>query len=235
MPSLDAENGRAPGPIKAVIFDWDGVLAATMEGNYRAWSEAFAPDCGPIPREAYFLLEGMPALDVARHFLLANGLDPTLAAEVRKRKEEHYLRHCPLILYPSAAVCIARLLAGGISLALVSGAGRGRLSDSGALASLAGFRIIVSGDDVKQGKPHPEPYLKALEGLGLNPQECLVVENAPLGIRAAKLAGIKVVALTTTLPAADLAQADWILGGLEGFMEWLERHGILAGLERKQA
>jgi beta-phosphoglucomutase-like phosphatase (HAD superfamily) len=74
-----------------------------------------------------------------------------------------------------------------------------------------------------------------LAGLDLKPQECLVIENAPLGIRAAKLAGIPVVALTTTLPAADLAEADWILGGLEGLLEWFERHGILAGQERDEA
>jgi beta-phosphoglucomutase len=230
-----AENGPVmpPSGLKGVIFDWDGVLASTMEGNYRAWCEAFAPHGAPIPRNAYFLLEGMAALDVARHFLAENGLDPSHAMDVKMRKEEYFLAHSSLTFYPGAEAFIASILAAGISLALVTGASRTRLQGSGAIAALAGFKVIVSSDDVKNGKPHPESYLKALEGLGLGPDECLVVENAPLGIRAAKQAGLRVMALTTTLPGESLAEADWILDGLGSFREWLGKHRVLGGLERK--
>ena len=76
------------------------------------------------------------------------------------------------------------------------------------------FRVVVAGDQVKQGKPHPESYLKAARLFNLKPEQCLVVENAPLGIESAKRAGMFCVALTTSLPREYLTQADIIVGSL---------------------
>ena len=77
------------------------------------------------------------------------------------------------------------------------------------------FDAVISGDSVKQGKPHPEPYLKAAAVLGLRPRQCLVVENAPLGIESAKKAGMSCVAVTTSLPKEYLKKADIIVNRLE--------------------
>ena len=63
-------------------------------------------------------------------------------------------------------------------------------------------KILVTADDVVNGKPHPEPYLKGAELLGVNPAECLVIEDAPAGIRSAHAGGMKVIGLTSTYPAA---------------------------------
>jgi sugar-phosphatase len=70
---------------------------------------------------------------------------------------------------------------------------------------------MVAADDVINGKPHPEPYLKGAESMGANPEECLVIEDAPAGIRAAHAGGMKVIALASTYPATALAEADWVV------------------------
>jgi sugar-phosphatase len=73
---------------------------------------------------------------------------------------------------------------------------------------------LVSADDVHNGKPHPEPYLKGAELLGVAPEKCVVVEDAPAGVQAAHAAGMRAIALTTTYPRSALADADVIVRDL---------------------
>ena len=75
--------------------------------------------------------------------------------------------------------------------------------------------VLVTADDVRQGKPHPEPYLTAARRLGVPAAECLVVEDAPAGIEAARAAGMRVVGLATTHAPAALARADAVASHLE--------------------
>jgi sugar-phosphatase len=74
---------------------------------------------------------------------------------------------------------------------------------------------MVTADDVTNGKPHPEPYLKGAELLGFNAEECLVIEDAPAGIRAAHAGGMKVIGLTSTYPASALSEADLVVSSLD--------------------
>ena len=73
--------------------------------------------------------------------------------------------------------------------------------------------VIITSTDVTNGKPHPEPYLKGAEKLGLRGDECVVIEDAPAGIRAGKAAGAKVIAVKTTMTEKELRQADpdWVV------------------------
>lgn len=75
-------------------------------------------------------------------------------------------------------------------------------------------QVLVTADDVEHGKPHPEPYLKGAEGLRFKPADCLVIEDAPAGIRAARAAGMKVIGLASTYPASKLVEADAVVTGL---------------------
>ncbi len=72
-------------------------------------------------------------------------------------------------------------------------------------------KAMVTADDVIHGKPHPEPYLKGAEVLGLNPAECVVIEDAPAGIRAAHAAGMKVIGLASTYAPSALSEADAVV------------------------
>ena len=75
--------------------------------------------------------------------------------------------------------------------------------------------VLVTSDDVTNGKPHPEPYLKGAAGLGFDPVDCLVIEDAPAGIEAARAAGMKVIGITSTYRADSLVQADGVVEGLK--------------------
>jgi sugar-phosphatase len=74
---------------------------------------------------------------------------------------------------------------------------------------------MIAADDVANGKPHPEPYLKGAAALAVAPSECLVIEDAPAGIRAAQAGGMKVIALTSTYPASALSEADVVISSLD--------------------
>ncbi len=75
-------------------------------------------------------------------------------------------------------------------------------------------KVLITADDVTQGKPHPEPYLKGAEGLGFKPADCLVIEDAPAGIQSGLSGGMKVIGITSTYAAAKLVHADAVIGKL---------------------
>lgn len=75
--------------------------------------------------------------------------------------------------------------------------------------------VLVTSDDVANGKPHPEPYLKGAERLGYMPADCLVIEDAPAGIQSARAGGFEVLGITSTYAADDLGLADAVIGRLE--------------------
>jgi sugar-phosphatase len=76
--------------------------------------------------------------------------------------------------------------------------------------------VLVTSDDVTNGKPHPEPYWKGAEGLGFPAQECMVIEDAPAGVQAARAAGMKVIGMASTYAASKLAEADAVVQAFAG-------------------
>jgi beta-phosphoglucomutase len=127
-------------------------------------------------------------------------------------------------LVPGMLPLVYDLRGRGYRLALVTGSSRSvvdGVSESVDLRIL--FEAMVTGDQVTHGKPDPEPYRIAAERLNLTPGECLVVENAPMGIRSAKAAGMACVALATTLPPPRLtaAGADRVFADAKALRDWL--------------
>ena len=106
---------------------------------------------------------------------------------------------------------LKNLKAKNVPMAVVTGGNKKRVEATIAEYLDGYFNAFVTIDDVSQGKPHPEPFLKGAEKLNLKPEECIVVENAPLGIKAACAAGTTVIAVKTTLTDEYLSQADYIL------------------------
>lgn len=210
------------GPFDAVIFDFDGVLARTMEDNLRAWQTALKPWIPDLAEDEYLLLEGLPPRRVAETLLGSRGLSLVRLEEIVARKERAYLENHDFALYPGIPELLERLAA-RLPLALVTGAGRIRLESTVGPKLLAEFAVTVSGEDRALPKPSPEPYLKAAAGLGIPPARCLVVENAPLGIRSAKAAGMTVVAVASTLGPAHLGEADHIVGDSLEMAELVDR------------
>ncbi|MDO8461242.1 MAG: HAD family phosphatase [Deltaproteobacteria bacterium] len=199
---------------KALLFDFDGVLGKTMEGNYLAWVYAFDQFGMTIKREDYFSLEGKSPTNVAKTLLAVFGKPENLADELSRLKENHYLSHHSFELYPGVESLIHELKK-TYPLALVTGASRKRLDGSVPTDFLGQFDAIITGETGQEDKPSPEPYLRASAKLGIEPDSCLVIENAPLGIESAKRAGMDCVAICSTLKKEFLGRADKVINTIE--------------------
>lgn len=209
--------------MKAVIFDFDGVLVNTEPLHFRAMHDALVPEGIQITTEDYerdyLAYDDRTALRLA---LEIHG-KPSRAEDVDRvaqRKAEEFDRLIDGVRFFDGARTLIADLSRTVPLAIASGALRGEieriLSAGGILES---FTTIVGADDVRQGKPHPEPYLTALGRLqaqheDLRAADCLVIEDSMAGIAAALAAGMRVVAVGHSYPAAKLSAAHVVLPAL---------------------
>jgi len=206
---------------KAVLFDFDGVLGMTMEDNYHAWNRAFAEYGIDFDKNEYFLLEGLNTKKVAEHFSRNSRVSPEIINNIVILKEKYYVENNNFSLYEGVETTISRLKKGGYLLGLVSGASYVRISATLQKVFLGNFDVVLTGDKVNNCKPHHEPYLNAAKALSMKPSDCVVVENAPLGIESARAAGMYCIAVASTLEKKYLFKADIIINKL------LELEGIL--------
>ena len=195
----------------AFLFDFDGVVADTPHLNFRAWETAFLERSIQISALDYYRMEGNGPRGIARHFCIQHGLDLALEEELAERKHEVMAGLGVPIIYPEIPQLLSLLRDRGVRLALVSGASRLRISNSLPDSLAYFFEKIITSDDVHLTKPNPEPYIKAADALGISPNKSVVVENAPLGIRAAKDGGFFCIAVGTTLSVEELCLADSIV------------------------
>ena len=200
---------------RAVLFDFDGVIADTMAANFRAWRSAFLEFGAEIAPESYYPLEGMSPAKVARTLARLHGLDEPMAAKAAAQKERAFLAGGKCGIFPAVKPLLMGLHAAGKALGLVTGASRMRLDATLVDGIRAFFDVVITADAVKHCKPAPDPFLRAAEELGVDPAMCVVVENAPLGIASAKSAGMKCVAVCSTLGAEFLQEADIVVDDLE--------------------
>jgi mannitol-1-/sugar-/sorbitol-6-phosphatase len=191
----------------AILFDLDGVLldsTASVARQWRKWAELKKIDPEPVMKIAH----GVRALEIIRQ--VAPHLDAE--EEVRRIESLEVDDQDGVSVMPGAAELLASV---PDDRRAVVTSGRRHLA-TGRLqwAKLPVPKIMVPADDVSKGKPDPEPYLKAAELLGMKPSECLVIEDAPAGIRAARAAGMKVIGITSTYPASALQEADAVVKAL---------------------
>lgn len=196
-----------------VLFDFDGVLLKTMEDHHAAWSEIFSGFDLSIGFEELALMEGQSVYSIADQLVQKYSLDVT-GKELADRKNAVYEKSARYVFYDDAIATVDCFVKLGFKTGLVTGAHRERLEHSVDPDFYRHFGTVVTADDVKQRKPHPEPYLTACSKLGSVPGNCLVIENAPLGITAARIAGMYCIALATTLDARHLEKADRILDSI---------------------
>lgn len=208
---------------KAVLFDFDGVLGDTMNENYAAWSHAFEKRGLAVDKREFFAIEGFNTRKIAQHFLEKNGAVNFSWQEIVEEKEIYFIKNCRHSLYPSAFTTLEALTGKYLKkTGVVTGAGLDRLQKTVPSDFLKFFDVIISGDMIKNPKPAPEPYLLAAEKIQLTPEQCVVVENAPMGIKSAKAAGMYCIAITSTLTKEELNEADHILTSLAELIPYLE-------------
>lgn len=193
----DFLNGK-----KAALIDMDGVLYDSMKYHTLAWYK-LAEELGvPTPRDEFYLYEGMTgAATLDRLFMKKydKPCPPEKIEEFYRRKTELFRDMGRMELMPGAAKMLKGLKDAGIRCVLVTGSGQKSLIDQ-INQDYPGIFLpgdMVTGNDVEHGKPHPEPYLRGLKKAGVEAEEAIVIENAPLGVRAGKAAGVFTVAVTT--------------------------------------
>src|SRR5439155_11873466 len=148
-------------------------------------------------KDEVFQNEGRRSKEVIETLAKAHSLrlTPEQFEEMSQKKQKIFFSFGPLPLYPGVPEILAKAKSEGLKLAAVTGTNRPNVEQHlGVLARK--FDAIVTQEDVRLTKPDPEPYLSALHKLGLKASEAIVAENAPLGIRSAKAAGLRVVAIT---------------------------------------
>jgi mannitol-1-/sugar-/sorbitol-6-phosphatase len=192
----------------AVLFDFDGVLVdsnAISERQMRAWAERHRV---PFARIAA-IHHGRPTVETVR--LVAPHLDIEAEARLIERAEADDTEG--LVAFAGAARLLSALPEG--RWAIVTSGTRRLATTRLAHVGLRRPAVLVTADDVQRGKPAPDPYLVAAERLGVAPTRCVVVEDAPAGVAAARAAGARVIAVASTMPPAALADADVVIAGLE--------------------
>jgi mannitol-1-/sugar-/sorbitol-6-phosphatase len=191
---------------KGVLFDLDGVLADSTPAVSRVWT-IWANKYGFDPAETVRRAHGRPSLTTIRELLPQ--ADHDAENSIVEQMEIEDLDD--VIALPGAAQLLHSLPANRWTV--VTSCTRPLAMVRLRAAGLPVPKEIVTSNDIVNGKPHPEPYLKGAELLGLSAADCIVLEDAPAGIRSGKAAGAKVIALQTTERDEFLreAGADWIV------------------------
>ena len=208
-----------------VLFDLDGVLVDSARVVVRTW-HTWARTKGLDAERFTEIAHGRRPAETIR--LIAPDLDAEAEAAELERLE---VNDTDGILQIEGALELLRSLPEGSWTVVTSGSralAAGRMRHVG----LPLPERFVTADDVSNGKPHPEAYLKGAEILGASPKTCVVIEDAPAGVQSAKAAGMRVVAVATTHRAEDLHEADVVLGALSEMRVLTQARDEGTGLKR---
>lgn len=207
---------EVPVAMHAVIFDMDGVIVDSEPYSMRALIEVLREHgIDPTPEDLQRSYGRTIREDFA-HYFRKYGVTADLdAAIVRKHARYCQLAAGQLKPFPGVMALVERLRRHGYRLGLASSGSQAKVELGMHALSINGiFDTIVTGDDVTQSKPHPEIYLLAARRLGVEPAACVVIEDAPAGVQAAKRAGMRCIAVTNSVARAQLLEADLIVDSL---------------------
>lgn len=221
---------------RAALIDMDGVLYDSMKYHTLAWQRMMSELGVECSRDEFYLYEGMTGyatIQLLMNRAFGHGCSREKADELYAIKSRYFKQSGRIEPMPGADRMLRALEARGIRRILVTGSAQSTLLDNidndypGAF--LPGDRITAR--DVVHGKPDPEPYLKALEIAGVSPDKAIVIENAPLGVRAGKAAGVFTAAVTTgPIPREEFIKenADIIFPSMPEFADYLENFNSLS-------
>jgi beta-phosphoglucomutase len=212
--------------IRAVVFDFDGVIANSEPLHFAAFRDVLDQQGVELAKNDYY--DRYLGYDDVGVFRAVNGdrglnwSDDRVAALVRHKalRLEELERHAS-VLFPGAEAAVRRL-AQSLPLAIASGALRAeivRVLEQAGMSQC--FVAVVAAEDSPVSKPAPDPYLRAVEllaralGQSLTPAECVAIEDSQWGLESARAAGLHTVAITHTYPADHLEQADSVIASLD--------------------
>ena len=206
---------------RGVIFDMDGVLVDSGAHHRAAWDALLAEVGVRVENPEFWRLTiGRPAHE-AVVLLLGRELPPDEAMELAGRKRDLYRQFSRrgVLAVPGAETFVSSVARSGMACAVATSASRHDARHVlGALRLAEHFGAVVTAEDVMRGKPDPEVYLRAARELGVPPGECLVFEDAVVGVQAARRAGMRVIGVTTAHSGDELgtAGAERAIANFEG-------------------
>jgi HAD superfamily hydrolase (TIGR01509 family) len=216
--------------IKAVLFDMDGVLYDSMPSHVQAWYETMSQAGVVSSFDDFYLFEGrtgLSTINILFNRTFGRDASPEEVETLYAKKAQRFLE----LEYPEskpmqgALEVLQKVKAFGLQRIIVTGSGQHSLFDK-LDKHYPGFfdkKLMVTAYDVQHGKPHPEPYLMGLKKGNLQPNEALVIENAPLGVESGRAAGIYTIAVNTgPLPDKVLWEAG--ANALYPSMQMLAKH-----------
>lgn len=202
---------------KAVLFDMDGVIVDSEPlhvAAFQATLKMYGHDLSEGQYKQHFAGRTDEAGFKKYFDFVGENVELPI---IMDKKARAYLELATdqLVPYPGVVECIRDLAARKVPLALVTGSLRAEAEVTLKAFGLTDFfKVIVAAEDISQSKPSPEGYLKAASALGFRPVNCIVVEDAPSGVEAAKAAGMRCLAVTTTHTEDELKEATALIGQL---------------------
>lgn len=200
----------------AIIFDMDGTLVDSTDADFFAWQKLFADYGVQLDREQYFSWLGIRSWDLVKNRL---NLEESAIQQALDKKMYYFteeVKHKGIATIPYATEFLEKLnhFEGKIALATSSRRQKMKMvmEQTGLLKY---FKVIVTGEEVQNGKPAPDMFLLAAQRLNVPPAQCLVFEDSKSGVRAAKNANMKCIAIATTHTPEFLQEADLIINSFQ--------------------
>lgn len=188
----------------AVIFDCDGTLVDSMPAHFDAWCEALSIHGagGVFKEDVFFAMGGRPTIDIVVELNDEYNLHLNPEA-VAFAKREAFLKRLHTITLIDEVASFAESLRGKVPMAIASGGSRMVVEKTLRIVGISDwFDEVVTADDVTEGKPAPDIFIKAAKLLGVNPMNCLALDDAPAGILAAQRAGMQVITIPSPLASS---------------------------------
>lgn len=197
----------------AALIDMDGVLYDSMKLHTQAWKRV-ADELGiEATRDEFYLYEGMTGfatLDMLFMRQYGRHITPEESERFYGMKAEYFANFPEVEVMPGAQALIKTMIDMSMKRVLVTGSGQMSLISRLQRDFPGGFdeKMMITSKSVKHGKPHPEPYLKAMQLAGVGPRKCVAIDNAPLGVKSADSAGVFTIGVTTgPIPKDELFKA----------------------------
>lgn len=221
-------------PYKGVIFDMDGTLIISTEADYLAWEKIFNNYGKKLSYKDYQPLLGIRSANVIKEYIGITAEEDV--KRILKEKFDYFVEIItanPIKPVVAAEIFLKSLSLYPVKVALATSSRKEKMQMVlEQLDFLRYFDAIVTGEEVENSKPAPDIFLKAAERLGLAAKDCIVVEDGPIGVAAAKNAKMKCVAITETHTADKLSHADVIIDSYE-HADFLEISQRLASASRR--
>ncbi len=211
----------------------DGTLIASTEADFLAWQRTFVDNGRSLTYETYFPLIGMKSAEVIKKELKLEGEEVDKALAQKLFYFEEIMDTNGIDPIPFAEDLLKKLQKLPVKVALATSSRRKKMEMvMQKLKFLQYFDVIVTGEEVHKSKPAPDIFILAAEKLGLSAEECIVIEDAASGVLAAKRAGMKVIAITTTHSANLLQTADLVIDTFER-MNFEQSCEVISGAKKE--